>query len=56
MRRRRPPDGGVRSIAVRERPSRRDETWVGGQAERAGFNAKVRARWFQWHAGQTSTT
>ena len=27
-----------------------------GQAERAGFNKKVRARWFQWHAGHTSTT
>ena len=26
------------------------------QAERAGFNKKVRAKWFQWHAGQTSTT
>jgi hypothetical protein len=28
----------------------------GDQAERAGFNKKVRAKWFQWHAGQTSTT
>ena len=28
----------------------------GGQAERAGFSRKVRARWFQEHEGQTSTT
>jgi hypothetical protein len=59
---RRTPSGPVlRAARVERRP---EAAWPrvegdmveGDQAERAGFNKKVRAKWFQWHAGQTSTT